>query len=365
MTPMAEEHTGGMIALVPRAEDAEQLRVGGGERADEMHLTLVYLGDDVTEWSADARNHLTQMGVQAAQAVGAPVRARVMGHALFNPDGHDGQDPCAVYLVGDSAMISPLRDMLAAGVVQEQHAPFIAHITAGYGVPLTRLKFVGDVVFDRLRVALGGQVYDFPLGEVDGKSLASDFLVHASGAGLLVHQVERKVMSADPRAVRLREHWAHGPGRAKWNTFTELHRHLKKYVKNPHILDGLTANIYRLAKGHHPGRHKAGEKDVRTTLTEAEIKAAMALADPDAEYDETALSDWLDSDDEEAAESPDDDADPDEAYEQALVDEVDWDINGSGSLEREDDEDEVDPAGDDVVQGPRSVVAAGPSLFDF
>lgn len=364
MTPMAEEHTGGMIALIPRAEDAEQLRVSGGERADEMHLTLVYLGDDVTDWSADARNHMTQVAVQAAQAVGAPVRARAMGHAMFNPDGHGGHDPCAVYLIGDSAMIAPLREILAASVSERQHDPFIAHVTAGFGVPLTRLKFIGDVVFDRLRVAMGGQVYDFPLGEVDEKSLASDFLVHASGAGLLAHLVERKVMSADPRAVRLREHWAHGPGRPKWNTFAELRRHLKKYVKNPHILDGLTANIYRLAKGRHPGRHKAGEKDMRTTLTEAEVKAAMALADPDADFDEEALADWLDEDEEVA--EPDDEADPDEAYEQALVDEVDWDINGSGALERDDEDDEDAPVdADDVVQGPRSVVAAGPSLFDF
>jgi hypothetical protein len=363
MTRMTEEHTGGMIALIPRVEDAEQLRVSGGDRADEMHLTLVYLGDDVTDWSADARNHLTQAGVQAAQAVGSPVRARVMGHAVFNPDGHDGQDPCAVYLVGDSAMISPLRGILADAVSREQHSPFIAHVTAGYGVPLTRLKFVGDIVFDRLRVALAGQVYDFPLGEVDEKSLASDFLVHASGTGLLAHQVERKVMSADPRAARLREHWAHGPGRAKWSTFAELRRQLKKYVKNPHILDGLTANIYRLAKGRHPGSHGAGEKDMRTTLTEAEVKAALALADPDAEYDETALTDWLDDDGDEATE-PDGEDDPDEAYEQALVDEVDWSIDGSGALVREDD-DEAPIDADDVVQGPRSVVAAGPSLFDF
>lgn len=349
MARMAEEQTGGMIALIP--SDTETLRVSGGDKAEELHLTVVYLGDDVTEWSADRRNHVTMTATQAALSVGGPVHARIMGHAVFNPDG---EKPCAVYLVGDSAMLAPLHEILREVAHEDQHAPFIPHVTAGWGIPVNRLKYTGPVVFDRMRVAFAGQVYDYPLGEVTEKSVASDFLVF---------DMESKRMSMDPNAVKLREYWARGEGRAKWDTFRALRNKLRKYVTNPHILDGLTANIYTMAKGRHPGRKREG-KAVRLTLTETEMKAALALADPDAEYDENALADWFDNDGDGEPDEVDED-DPEAVYEQALVDEVDWEINAGAELVREDDdEDDEDPPGE--VAGPRTPSSmGGVSLFDF
>lgn len=359
MTTMAEEHTGGMVALIPRADDAEKLRVPGGEKQDELHLTLAYLGDDVVGWTADQRNHITSVALQAAQSAGAPVVARVVGPALFNPDGFDGRSPCAVYLVGDSRMISPMRDMLRMAIEhqQEQHEPFLPHITAGYGIPFGRLKYTGPVVFDRLRVAFGGDVYDFPLGEVGEKSIAADYLVEASVYdGITEEAVELKLMSPDPRAARLREYWAHGEGRAKWNKWRELRRHLKKYVRNPNILDGLTSNIYRLAKGHNPPRGKKSAFE----MSETEFKAAMALADPDADFDPADLADWLDDGEDEAEEFDEDD--PQQVYERTLVDDVDWEIDSEGALVREDDEDEADE--EEVPSGPRPV-DTGVSLWEL
>lgn len=361
MTTMAEEHTGGMVALVPRAADAEQLRVSGGEKLDELHLTLVYLGDDVTEWSADQRNNLTARALDTALSAGAPVTARIVGPGVFNPDGHEGRSPCAVYLVGDSKMITPMRDRLiplAEYRGQEQHEPFLPHVTAGYGVPFGRLKYTGPVVFDRLRVAFAGDIYDFPLGEVDEKALAENFLVSTIGEDLpdgADDLVELKLMSPDPGAAKLREYWAHGEGRAKWDKWRELRRHLKKYVKSPHVLDGLTSNIYRLAKGHNPPRGTKGFE-----LSEIELKAAMALADPDADFDPGALADWL-GDDEETDEF--DENDPVQVYEQALVDDVDWDIDAEGALVREDEDDEQ-AEDEEIPSGPR-VVDPGVSLWDL
>jgi hypothetical protein len=358
MTGMADEHVGGMVALIPRASDAEQLRVSGGEKLDELHLTLAYLGDDVTDWTADQRNHLTATALNVAQSAGAPVQARVMAHAVFNPDGHADRAPCAVYLVGDSRAIGPMRDMMRVVVehVQEQHEPFIPHVIAGYGIPVARLKYTGPIVFDRLRVAFAGDTYDFPLGEVDEKSIAEEFKVDVTDGltTLTEDEIESKVMSADPRAAKLREYWARGKGRGKWDKWRELHRHLKKYVKNPNILDGLTSNIYRIAKGHNPPR---GKKDLQ--LSEAEVKAAMALADPDADFDPDALADWLDEDDELDEEF--DENDPDQVYERALIDDVDWEIDAEGALVREDED---EPDGEELPDsaGP---VDPGVSLWDL
>lgn len=372
MTTMGEEHAGGMVALIPRADDAEKLRVSGGEKLDQLHLTLAYLGDDVTGWSADQRNHITAAALNAAQAAGAPVSARVVGPGMFNPDGFNGRTPCAVYLVGDSAMIAPMREVVRAAVIEQQHEPFLPHITAGYGIPVARLKYTGPVVFDRLRVAFAGDTYDFPLGEVGEKSIADDFLVTALDASLFYEgkivipadgvtedMVELKLMSPDPRAARLREYWAYGKGRGQWNKWRELRRKLKKYVKNPNILDGLTSNIYRLAKGHNPPRGKKSLED-GFELTEAEFKAAMALADPDAELDLEAMADWLDDgdlDDEEFDEN-----DPDQVYERALIDDIDWEIDSEGALVRDDEEDAAEED-EEIPSGPAQVDIV--SLWDL
>jgi hypothetical protein len=63
--------------------------------------------------------------------------------------------------------------------------------------------------------------------------------------------------------ARLKEYWAHGPGRQKWidspHPYATLHALLSKYVSG-RMLDGLTANIFRLATGHYPGQRKDGER---------------------------------------------------------------------------------------------------------
>ncbi|NUT90878.1 MAG: hypothetical protein HOY78_02495 [Saccharothrix sp.] len=349
-------HTGGMIALVP--VESRALAITDGEPADELHLTLVYLGDDVTGWRPEQHEAVLEFGADLAR-LWEPIEARVFAHAKFNPDGGpDGDmEPCLVYLVGDTPAFGEMRDWsvdrlrerLGDVVFPAQHTPFVPHITAAYGRDLPYGLFTtGPVTFDRLRVALGDDVRDYPLGggtdmQVDGADPVDDWF-------------EQKVMSPDPGAARLREYWAHGPGRRKWNKWRQLRKHLAKYVKNPNILDGLTSNIYRLAKGHNPPRGKSAED----FLSEAEIKAALVLSDPDAPF-------LLDEDDDEddGAESDDD---ADHLFEQALVDDVDWRIDADGSLVRDDEdsaEDWDDPDDEDESVGPRTPSSMGPSLFDL
>jgi len=157
-----------MVALVPSADDVDKLAVNGGEDPGDLHLTLAYLGDDVSQLSPQERNGLAGAILDHAQNL-APITARVMGHASFNPDGGaDGDmDPCAVYLVGDSPIIPDLHDDMAMRTSAEQHTPFLPHVTAGYGKSAGDLSYAGPITFDRLRLALGDQAYDFPLGGVD------------------------------------------------------------------------------------------------------------------------------------------------------------------------------------------------------
>lgn len=166
---MAEPHTGGMLALVP--DNAEQLAVPDGEDAAQLHLTLLYLGDDVTGWPAGQADRLRELITASAPGLDA-VAGRIVGHAVFNPDGYDDRDPCQVYLVGDTPDLEPLRKWAQWAMETgedyasppEQHTPFLPHVTAKYGRGAV-LTYTGPVRFGTLRLALADTVLDVPLGD--------------------------------------------------------------------------------------------------------------------------------------------------------------------------------------------------------
>lgn len=179
-----------MVALIPTVEDAERLAVEGGDPSDRLHLTLAYLGEDVTGWDPElvdavhaVARELTDPGSRpdgdgpVPDAPGVrPVTLTVFAHSRFNPNGGpDDREPCMVYQFdgdGDLGMVEELqaevchrlRSTLGEVNFPEQHARFAPHVTAGYNLPPDALSYTGPVVFDRLRVSLGGETTDYPLG---------------------------------------------------------------------------------------------------------------------------------------------------------------------------------------------------------
>jgi 2'-5' RNA ligase len=164
MRAMAEENTGGMVALVPSEDSAKLLALSteDGEPADELHLTLTYLGDDVSTMNESDRRAIVKAAEKAAETT-PPVSARVFAHATFNPDGHEDRKPCAVYLVGGTDELDDLRREFDRFASEEQHQPYIPHVTAGYGLTAADLSFTGPVTFDAIRVALGDANIMIPL----------------------------------------------------------------------------------------------------------------------------------------------------------------------------------------------------------
>jgi hypothetical protein len=198
--------TGGMVALVPA--NPNMLRVPDGDPAEELHLTLAYLGDDVTTWSPEDRAAVLQIALNAtdfdamvayeamraeqaggnpdevvrsyremgrSKAQKGPLDAVIFSHAVFNPNGDNGHDPATVYLLDGtedradiemlaSTMEFQIMDAIGSNQMPSQHRPYIPHVTAGYNVPVDMLTYTGPVEFDRLRVALGDDVVDFQLG---------------------------------------------------------------------------------------------------------------------------------------------------------------------------------------------------------
>lgn len=194
LTAAVEVHTGAMVALVPTDEDAERLAVDGGEDADQLHVTLGYLGE------AALIPEEVQHALIESVARCALDRPTIVGNAFalaaINPEtgvtastgweldevedlvaGAGGREPCVALLLSGSqlpgfheyVMRSVQQTFAAAGVeMHQQHSPWVAHLTLVY-TPDADLSYftdrIGPVTFDRVRLAFGGEVYDIPLGE--------------------------------------------------------------------------------------------------------------------------------------------------------------------------------------------------------
>jgi 2'-5' RNA ligase len=175
---------GAMIALMPTPEDAERLAIEGGEDAEQLHLTLYFLGDDGSVFTDAERASLIDVLTMAAQDyVRGPIEARIFGANHWNGTS---DSPSWVWAVGDEraeerAADAPLlADAYeAAGIavrtaeidretLPDQYTPFVAHICAAYSddpALLSELeRRLGPVTFDRVRVAFAGDHTDIPLG---------------------------------------------------------------------------------------------------------------------------------------------------------------------------------------------------------
>jgi hypothetical protein len=183
--------------------------------------------------------------------------------------------------------------------------------------------------------------------------------------------IEAKVMSPNPNAVKLREYWAHGAGRSKWKPgtpgdFDRLKRAVRKYVP-AHMLNGFVANVHKLATGQWPGRGRghggkaaddAGRETKGTTvLTPTDLATVDRWDDKDEDATVLALDRYADMEAEITSE---------EAYEQALADDVDWELDLDGTPTRADDDstdDEPEPESIEDANPARDGLAAIGALF--
>lgn len=179
ITAAGDDHTsGGMIALMPTAEDAERLAIPGGEPPEELHLTLFFLGDDGSAWTEDQRNELEGILRPLAELYElGPVHAKAFGAAHWNGDG---DHPSWVWNVGGAepgenggllkvraCVTEALESTHERPELPAQHSPWSAHVCAAYtGDPafLPELEArLGSVTFDRIRLSFGDEDRDIPL----------------------------------------------------------------------------------------------------------------------------------------------------------------------------------------------------------
>lgn len=181
-------YTGGMVALVPSQADIDRLAVDGGELPEDLHLTLLFLGDAAgisAETRAEIIDRLREDVAALREGQGGPDGIEGNGFAIsvFNP-ASDEQDTAIVLGVGGEGLSAVHRTVTySVGDVYDypaQHAPWVAHVTLTYSDDLTQvaelINRTGRITFDRLRIAFGGDVTDIPLAApaTEGDDLMPD-----------------------------------------------------------------------------------------------------------------------------------------------------------------------------------------------
>jgi 2'-5' RNA ligase len=275
-----DEPTGAMVALIPTAEDAARLAIDGGEPAEQLHLTLAYLGD-ASDLDTSGRQDLIDAVSTAVN--GMPVvEAQVFSAAVYDPGDASDADGCLVYQVtGDllAAVQGSLDDAL--GEMDRSPEPWFAHITALWSDDLDRLADLtanmGPVSFDRVRIAVAGQIVDIPLIDDPAPDDAPE---------LDVPNILMPVAAAS--ADKLREFWVHGKGAAKirWgekNDFYRCVKQLKRFVTDP---KGLCNTYHREALGVAPG-----QEDVHASAEPTPDLPAAEPEQPNTEPKEDHVSD--------------------------------------------------------------------------
>lgn len=256
----AEEHTGAMIALIPTDEDTQRIAVEGGEPADQLHCTLMYLGDAA---DLDSRTRQDILDNLTTAANGLPlVEAEGFALSVFNPPGStrdDGKqrDSCITLgLSGD--LLDAVHAVVAESVryaSPKQHAPWHAHLTLTYTDDLSQLAALADrtgpVRFDRLRVAFAGERFDVPLIGEDDSDVGDDPDEPSGGYVAAAEGGDRNSLknyfTKDPRGLK---RW-----RGKKHPWTALFRILRRHL-DPERAKRTASAWYREVFGHMPNQKR-------------------------------------------------------------------------------------------------------------
>jgi 2'-5' RNA ligase len=171
---------GGMIALMPTAADAKRLALPGGEAAGDLHLTLMFLGDDgAGAFGHDERNAIVDAVRPIAQMLD-PLQLKIFGVAHWNGNTDSaswvwnvGDLPADPEAVDERTCVGEIQSLVTYSVetlgleLPDPHSPWAAHVCAAYTKDVTLVKELekrlGVVTFDRIRVTFGQDATDLPL----------------------------------------------------------------------------------------------------------------------------------------------------------------------------------------------------------
>jgi 2'-5' RNA ligase len=153
---------GVMVALYPPAAVQRELAVPGGSPADDLHITLAYLGDG-SSWSTEATEKVADALADVVSRSGA-LAGSVGGLGQF-PAGPDGAPTFVpVDVPGLVELRQAIVDTLAAvGHPQVSEHGFTPHLTLGYGLSDVAPVESTPVTFDDAVLVVGDVRRQLPL----------------------------------------------------------------------------------------------------------------------------------------------------------------------------------------------------------
>lgn len=156
---------GCMVAWYPGAELANQLVVPNGEPREQLHLTLAFLGDDLSDFQVES----VRTCVEQFAARRRPIAGHVAGIGRFV-----GTDPEPVWVSVDVPGLEELRSALVSELrwgcdlnASTEHG-FTPHITlawvpSGQAAPISDIT-TDDFMVDALTVTHGAQKWTYQMG---------------------------------------------------------------------------------------------------------------------------------------------------------------------------------------------------------
>lgn len=143
-----EVHTGVMVAFYPDPAQAQTLAVEGGEAPEELHVTLVFLGEVGAELTQDDEPHLIE-AVAGWAAAQAPIKAATNGHGIFatpSPVTYANVDAPDL----PAARQSLVEALAAAGLGTDGTHGYTPHMTLAYDelrdIQVPQVQMLFDVV---------------------------------------------------------------------------------------------------------------------------------------------------------------------------------------------------------------------------
>lgn len=183
-------HTGVMVALFPDPAAVAAITGAEGvtEPADQLHLTLAFLGDSTEVPLATNKARVVDAVRSWAQRSWRPLKGQVNGAGRFYNAESDGTN--AIYLAPDVPGLPELRQSLvaaieAAGLDYASDHGFTPHMTIAYvpaDAPTPDVRVDLPVRFDRVTLAWGDEQYDFA-GVAQAAKAASALAVFKDAAG--------------------------------------------------------------------------------------------------------------------------------------------------------------------------------------
>ncbi len=191
-----------VIVALPAADEADGLAVDGGVPADDLHVTLAWLGtldDDGLAPPASA-DELEADLTAAVDGLG-PREVRAAGTIRLDPEGDDAR---ALLVEGEDLTV--LRGRVLEGVGDEsEHPTWVPHMTLAYGsegheVDEGDLRDrVGPITLDRVAVLYGAERREIALETGGGADTPED---GAEPADAALEASSRRIRAVVPRALR-------------------------------------------------------------------------------------------------------------------------------------------------------------------